>query len=168
MRKKFKFCPLCGHRLRRIRVDGRARSACRECGWVGYENPLPVAVCAAVNGRGEILLTKRNFEPGINKWALPGGFVESDETPERACLRELNEETGVSGEIKSPAGIYIQKTRKYGPILVIGYVVRVLEENIFLNDELKEAKFVHRGAVPYIPFSTHRKIISEAYRRTSI
>jgi ADP-ribose pyrophosphatase YjhB (NUDIX family) len=164
MKKIFKFCPLCGYRLNRKPVDGRVRSVCSKCNWVGYENPLPVAVCAAVNSRGEILITKRNLEPGINKWALPGGFVESDENPEEACLRELKEETGVRGKIDRLVGVYIHKTRKYGSVLIVGYIIRVLKEKIFLNKELKEAKFIDRDSIPYIPFSSHRKIIEEVYR----
>jgi mutator protein MutT len=168
MKRTFKFCPLCGVRLKRMRIDGRVRSVCTKCGWVGYLNPLPVAVCAGINSRDEILITKRNFKPGINKWALPGGFVESDETPEEACLRELAEETGIRGRIDRLAGAYIQKTREYGAILVLGYVVKVLKERIFLNEELKEAKFVERRNIPYIPFSAHRKIIEKVYRKISI
>ena len=162
----FKFCPLCKNSLRRDKVDGRERSVCRKCGWIDYENPLPVAVCAAINDHGKILITKRNLEPGYNKWALPGGFVETDETPEKACLRELEEETGVKGEIDRLIGVYVQKTKEYGSILIIGYVVNVLKERISLSDELKEAIFVNRKAIPYIPFLSHRKMIEEAFRKT--
>jgi len=51
-----------------------------------------VAVCVVKNREGKILVAKRNFKPGVNKWAFPGGFIESGETPEIACLRELEEE----------------------------------------------------------------------------
>ena len=146
-------------------MDGRTRSVCRKCGWIDYKNPLPVVVCAAINDRGKILITKRNLEPGYNKWALPGGFVETDETPEKACLRELKEETGVKGSINRLAGVYVQKTKEYGSILIIGYVVRASEGSIFLNSELKEAIFVNREDIPHIPFLTHRKIIEEAYKK---
>ncbi|RKY29402.1 MAG: hypothetical protein DRP74_08905, partial [Candidatus Omnitrophota bacterium] len=67
---------------------------------------MPVAVCAAKNKEGKILVAKRNLKPGINKWALPGGFVELDESLEIACLRELEEETGLKGKIKKLIGIY--------------------------------------------------------------
>ena len=43
----------------------------------------------------QILLIKRGGHPYMNKWALPGGFVEPDETTEQAAKRELLEETGV-------------------------------------------------------------------------
>ncbi len=43
----------------------------------------------------KILLIKRGGHPYIGSWALPGGFVDPDETTEQAAIRELKEETGV-------------------------------------------------------------------------
>lgn len=43
----------------------------------------------------KILLIQRDGEPFQGEWAIPGGFVEMDETPEEAAMRELQEETGV-------------------------------------------------------------------------
>ena len=45
----------------------------------------------------KVLLIERDREPFAGKWALPGGFVDEDETPEEAARRELAEETGLSG-----------------------------------------------------------------------
>ena len=165
MEHTFKFCPLCRYYLRKVRVDGRKRLICQKCGWIHYKNPLPVAVCAAINKDGKILIAKRNLEPGKNRWALPGGFVESDETSEDTCLRELKEETGIDGRIRRLIGVYIQRTRKYGSLLVIGYEVGVLHENISVNSEAKEAKFVGWRNLPFIPFITHRKIIEQVYKK---
>ena len=138
---------------------------CQKCGWINYKNPLPVAVCAAKNRKDEILVAKRNLDPGMNKWALPGGFIESEETPESACLRELEEETGIKGKIKRLIGVYIQKTRRYGALIIIGYEVSVTKCNFSLNNELKEAKFFTKETVPHIPFSSHRKIIKGVYKK---
>ena len=157
--KRFKFCLLCGCALSKKQIDGQKRLACQKCGWVYYKNPLPVAVCAAKNKKGKILIVKRNLKPGINKWALPGGFVESDETPEVACLRELEEETGLKGKIRRLIGLYIQKTKEYSSLLVVGYEVVVSKSFLSLNDELKDAKFFKKKNIPFIPFSSHRKII---------
>ncbi|MEI4802961.1 NUDIX hydrolase [Bacillus sp. NPDC077411] len=47
---------------------------------------------------------KPNIEAG--KWALPGGFVQDDETAFEAAKRELEEETGVEGIHIKHYGVY--------------------------------------------------------------
>lgn len=44
----------------------------------------------------QLLLIQRGGHPYLGSWALPGGFVEPDETTEQAAARELKEETGIS------------------------------------------------------------------------
>jgi len=59
------------------------------------------AVAVIVNPDNKILLLKRSDEPKQwmpSKWALVGGGIEKGETPEKACRREIEEETGL--EIK--------------------------------------------------------------------
>lgn len=53
-----------------------------------------------LEGVPEILLIQRNAPPHEDKWALPGGFMEMEETLEEAARRELMEETGITaGEL---------------------------------------------------------------------
>ena len=67
-----------------------------------YKYPRPsLTVDMAIfkkTGEGyEILLIRRKKDPFAGMWALPGGFVDMDETVETAASRELYEETNLSG-----------------------------------------------------------------------
>ncbi len=57
--------------------------------------PVFVTVDALVTWRDEILLIERERAPGKGLWALPGGFIDTDETLEAGARRELAEETGL-------------------------------------------------------------------------
>lgn len=60
--------------------------------------PYPVTfntVDAVVVQGGHVLLVKRKYAPGRGLWALPGGFLNQDETSEQGAIRELREETGL-------------------------------------------------------------------------
>ncbi len=159
----FKFCPLCKYSLRWNKVDGRERLVCRKCGWINYQNPLPVAVCAVTTADGKMLLGKRVQDPGKGKWALPGGFIEINEDPKKACLRELKEETNLEGKITGLVGVYPRKTKISGSLIVIGYTVSIIKEDILVNRELSEAKFFNRKDLPHVPFLVHRKIIEKSF-----
>jgi 8-oxo-dGTP diphosphatase len=75
-----------------------------------YSYPRPAyTVDAALLYRGNILLIKRGKEPYKGQWALPGGFMEMDETPETAVARELFEETAVDCQ-------NLQQFKTYGAI----------------------------------------------------
>ena len=67
-----------------------------------YPYPRPAVTVDAVVFREmerqwQILLIQRKNEPFLGMWALPGGFVDMDETLEESAARELSEETGLSG-----------------------------------------------------------------------
>ena len=62
-----------------------------------YEYPRPAltADCLVTNAAGELLLVLRGHDPYKGCWALPGGFMDMDETLEHCAVRELAEETGL-------------------------------------------------------------------------
>lgn len=55
--------------------------------------PTFVTVDAVVIQSGHVLMVRRGAMPGMNQLALPGGFLNPEETTESAMLRELREET---------------------------------------------------------------------------
>ena len=57
----------------------------------------------------ELLLIERGGHPYLGKWAIPGGFVEMDESLEEAAARELLEETQLSD-------IYMEQLYTFGDV----------------------------------------------------
>jgi 8-oxo-dGTP diphosphatase len=55
---------------------------------------------------GNVLLVRHTY--GRLNWELPGGLVESNESPSDAVLREVAEETGLTVEIQSLAAYYYE------------------------------------------------------------
>ncbi len=55
------------------------------------------AIIIIVNKDSEILLLKRSplADWGASRWAFVGGSIQVGETPEKACKREVKEETGI-------------------------------------------------------------------------
>ena len=96
-----------------------------------YDYPRPavtvdVVVCTAEFA--DVLLIQRKHAPFEGCWALPGGFIEMEETLEAAALRELEEETGVSEVALTEVGVFGAPFRDpRGRVITIAYAT-VLEK----------------------------------------
>ena len=67
-----------------------------------YERPsvtvdMLIFAVAEEETETEVLLMKRKNHPCIGQWAIPGGFVNPNESLDEAAARELEEETGLRG-----------------------------------------------------------------------
>ena len=79
-----------------------------------YEYPRP-AVTADIAifspDMSEVLLIRRGNEPYKDHWALPGGFMDMDETLEQCAIRELKEETNITADCLWEVGAFSKVDR---------------------------------------------------------
>ena len=100
--------------------------ACEECGQ--WDQPSLAVDAVAIRGN-EILLITRGKEPWKGMLALPGGFVESGEDPEKAVLRELKEECGIDGQVVRLLCVKGDPKRDpRGHVVSIAYLVAAFDE----------------------------------------
>ena len=128
------FCPICGRKISVKKIEGRDYLACsgENCNYVFWDNPLPV-VAAIVEHQGNVLLA-RNRDWPQNIYGLITGFLEKNESPENAVLREVKEELGLEAELVDMIGVYPFFERNQ---LILAYHV-VADGEITLGEELVE------------------------------
>ncbi len=103
---KFRYCPRCRAPLVEGHHGGKLRLACpaEACGYVHWDNPVPV-VAAVVEREGRVVLVRSRGWPAT-WYGLVTGFLEANERPEEAVLREVEEELGLGGRLESYLGAY--------------------------------------------------------------
>ena len=92
----FNLCPVCGSK--NIKSPGGRKWLRGECGFDLYNNTAAAVGLLIFDKDKRLLLEKRAKEPRKGFLALPGGFVDFDESAEEACLRECREEIGAEPE----------------------------------------------------------------------
>jgi ADP-ribose pyrophosphatase YjhB (NUDIX family) len=158
-RPMISYCPYCGERLKSRYWEGAIRRFCLGCNQPIYENPVP-AVCAVVpNVDGQILLVRRGVAPKKGGWCLPGGFMELGESPESAVLRELQEETGLSGRVEYLLGLRSTPSRLYHTVLLGAYLVTPENGIPMAGDDAIAARWFGSTEMPTIAFDSHRSFI---------
>jgi len=158
------FCPRCGKRLEKRRLEKRERNCCPACGIVHYENPVPATAAVIFNSALEVLLVLRGQEPGKGKWCLPGGFQEMGETAEQCMLRELLEETGLCGELRGLIALEMGQNPLAGEVLVVGYHVHIPSGELKAGDDAVDAAYFPLQQLPELAFQSHARIIERACR----
>ncbi len=166
MRKK-KYCHFCGAGLTNKFHEGRTRRYCTSCRGPIYENPVPATCVIVMNNNDEVLLVKRSVPPKEGLWCLPGGFIELGEAPEASALRELKEETGLTGKIASFQGIVSTPNDLYDTVIIICYLVTSFSDTLTPGDDATEASFYNKDQFPEIAFKSHKQFIMNYFRKLS-
>ena len=157
----FKYCPVCSNELHREFRDGRDRMVCAECGYIQYQNPLPAAAVLLVEN-DSVLLVKRRYEPNIGDWSLPAGFIEADENPEQAAIREVSEETGLDVRIIRLLTVTGTCDNHKSNIVLVVYSGERTGGQLRPGDDALEAEFFPLDNLPEnIAFSSHKRVIKK-------
>ena len=134
------YCYKCGGLLEETQIEGRKREYCPDCGWINYEHLKVSAGCMVEQG-GKLLLVQRQYPPFKDAWHLPSGYVEVDELPNHAALRETQEETGLVVEVGRLVGVYFYNDDNRGNGIVLFYQAGVKEGTLRTSDETQAAGF---------------------------
>lgn len=89
----------------------------------------------------KILLIRRRNHPYIDCWALPGGFVNPDESCGQAAVRELQEETGLSVPVRQLLTLSRPDRDPRTRVVSVAYEATVPCASPTAGDDAREAEF---------------------------
>lgn len=115
----------------------------------------------------QVLLIKRRSWPFEGMWAIPGGFVKSDESLEAAARRELQEETGLQE-------VYLEQLYTFGDpdrdprtrVITVVYFALLASERLQVHaaDDAADIGWFSVFALPPLAFD-HEKILRYTLNR---
>jgi len=127
---------------------------------------MKLAVDLAIRRGDDFLFVVRKYDPFKDCLALPGGFVEDDETVEMAAQRELEEETGVHGLFDmNLIGVFSEPDRDpRGRVVSVAYFAKVpLHTEAKAGDDAKEVVWLtHAEAMKRDLAFDHKEILGRA------
>lgn len=133
-----------------------------------YPHPAVTTDCVIFGFDGtklQVLLIERGIEPYKGKWAFPGGFLNPDETAEEGALRELQEETGLTGAYIEQFHTFTNPDRDPRErVITIAYYALVKIQEVKGGDDAARAKWFGLDEVPQLAFD-HDMILREALSR---
>lgn len=153
------FCPQCGERLQPHQSGGgRERLVCPACEYVHYHNPVP-GVGVLIEMEGGVVLIKRGGHVKPDRWALPSGYIEADESVEDAAVRESKEETGLDVELIGLLGVYSFPEGPPASGIIVFYRARPVSGTMRAGDDAQDVRVFAPDEIPEMPFRTHREAL---------
>jgi ADP-ribose pyrophosphatase YjhB (NUDIX family) len=110
---------------------------------------------------GKVLLVRRAVVPALGSWCLPSGFVEYNEAPDEAAVRECLEETGLKVHLSGllEVGKYVDDLR--GPGIIVLYRGQIIGGEPRPGDDAGEVGLFGPDELPDdIAFASHRRALA--------
>jgi len=133
-----------------------------------YKYPRPALTVDAVvfrneSGKTELLLIQRKNPPYKEEWALPGGFVDMDETLETAVNRELLEETGLNNILLKQMHAFSTPGRDPRGHTISVVFMGILKDGqtVKAGDDAQNAEWFNINKLPKLAFD-HKDVVDMA------
>jgi 8-oxo-dGTP diphosphatase len=153
------YCIRCGSELQTKVIEGREVEACSKDDFVLWRDPK-VTSAVVVEVDGGVVLGRRAIEPAYGEWCLPGGFVNHDEHPADAAVRECMEEVGAAVELTSLLGVYHVAKSDAASMIGIAYSARLAKgEHLSPGPEMLEVAVFPIDSLPQLAFPSHRRVL---------
>ena len=157
----FQHCHWCGAAFGAVQGFPRVCSACRNS---TYRNPIPVSVILLPVERG-LLTVRRAIEPRKGQLALPGGFVNFDESWQAAGVREVFEETNIQLDPHSIRDWWTRSTPD-GMILIFGLAQPIRRADVPSDFDRSETEaLVVIDAPQVLAFPLHNEAMQAYFER---
>ena len=163
---KMKFCINCGAPLESKLIEEKQRAYCPDCNRIHYEQ-LKVGAGAIIELDKKILLVQRAQALFANCWNLPAGYVEADESPIQAVIREVHEEVGLHVEVVDLADVYFFNDDPRGNGILVVYNCAVKNGTLTeSNEALAPTCFVSKDIPTNLAGGGHNQAI-KAWQKLS-
>lgn len=136
-----------------------------------YDRPsvtVDVVIFTLIERELHVLLVQRKRWPYEGYWAIPGGFINMDESLEQAARRELEEETGVRD-------VYLEQLFTFGDVgrdprtrvISVAYIalVRFDAQHLRVSDESHDVRWFPVSALPEEIAFDHEQVLAYAVAR---
>jgi ADP-ribose pyrophosphatase YjhB (NUDIX family) len=149
-------------------TEKRQGLRCLQCGTVvkEFRNPIPTADIIIEQGKGIVLILRRN-EP--RQWAIPGGYCDYGESLEQAAMREAKEETGLEVELIEQFHTYSDPRRdpRQHNITTV-YIARAIGGILQAQDDAQEIGVFTEADLPTGLAFDHDQILKDyfLYKKT--
>ncbi len=134
----------------------------------------PISVDSVIFGYTEgelkVALVKRKTPPFVGMWAIPGGFMEGNETVEETALRELKEETGIENVYLEQFHVFNKPGRDpRGPTITIALFALIDSSRCHLvaSEDVSKAKWWPAYQPPPLAFD-HNEIYAKSLQSLRI